>query len=82
MNALLIAFTAACRAFAAWVEWQKLTHLDRLEDEIAQLEEKQLRLADAGSALDKLLLEQVELILSRKRERLRSLRSSNGDASP
>ena len=66
MSALLDALAAAGNAYAAWVDWQRETEIDRIEDEMDAL-------AADGSAAAKLRLERLAARLRRKRERLGAL---------
>lgn len=65
----LAAITAALEAYVAWVQWQRETEIDRIEDEID-------RLAADGSPSAQLRLLRLGKRLQRKRER--ALRSAVG----
>jgi hypothetical protein len=65
----LAAITAALEAYVAWVQWQRETEIDRIEDEID-------RLAADGSPSAQLRLLRLGQRLQRKRER--ALRSAVG----
>lgn len=66
MNALLLAISAACNAYASWVQWQRETEIDRIEDEID-------RLAAIGDAASKLRIERLAQRKKRKLERVGAL---------
>lgn len=61
INTLLGAITAACLAYAKWVEWQRETQIDEIEDEMDQL-------AARGDAASKLRLERLHKRKLRKLE--------------
>ena len=62
MSGLVAAVIAACNAFAAWVEWQQNTELDRIEDEID-------RLAAIGDPASKLRIDRLHQRYQRKRSK-------------
>jgi hypothetical protein len=66
MNALLLAISAACNAYASWVQWQRETEIDRLEDEID-------RLAAIGDVASKLRIERLAQRKKRKLEHVGAL---------
>ena len=66
MNALLLAISAACNAYAAWVQWQREIEIDRIEDEIDKL-------AAIGDAASKLRIERLAQRKKRKREQFGAL---------
>lgn len=61
MNALLLAITAACNAYAAWVSYQREKEIDEIEDDID-------RLAAIGDAASELRIERLSQRLRRKRK--------------
>ena len=69
MTSLLAAITAACNAYVAYVNWQRETEIDRIEDEMD-------RLAADGYPAAKLRLARLSQRHARK---LRSLRPSDSD---
>lgn len=63
IQTFLLAISAAAKAYAAWVDWQRETEIDRIEDEMD-------RLATIGDAASKLRLERLSKRRKRKLEQI------------
>jgi hypothetical protein len=60
MPALLAAITAACNAYAARLQWERRTEIERLEDEILTI----------GIPTSPALKLRIDLLVERKRRKL------------
>lgn len=56
LSTLVTAFTKACEAYVAWVEWSRTTHL---ESQLQALEDEKVRLADNPTPANELRLEVI-----------------------
>lgn len=66
MHNLLLAITAACNAYAAWIKWQQETEIDQIEDEIDKL-------AAIGNPAAKLRIERLHIRKKRKCQQLSTI---------
>jgi hypothetical protein len=66
LNAFIVAITAAATAYSRWVEWQRETEIDRIEDEIDKL-------AAIGDSASKLRIERLAKRKQRKLEQISTL---------
>ena len=66
IQSFISAITAAAHAYAAYVNWQRETEIDRIEDEIDKL-------ASIGDPASKLRIERLHKRKQRKIEQIRNV---------